>query len=326
MLTHAIRIHRTGGPEVLQWETVEVRPPQAGQLLLRHTAVGLNFVDTLMRRGLNVDPAKLPMVLGRGGAGVVQAVGAGVQHLKPGDRVAYAPYTGSYSELRLIGADRVVRVPGGLDDEQVGASILQGLTVHYLVRQIHAVQPGDVLLVHAAAGGVGLILCQWAAALGAEVIGTVSTRAKAELALAHGCRHAILYTEEDFAERVAQITGGRKADVVYDSVGATTFLRSLDCLRPGGHLVSFGAASGPVAPLDIDLLARKGALTVTKGTLLAFTEGLGRLQAMAAEWFDALARGLVRVEVQQRYELRDAARAHRELEERRTTGSSVLLA
>lgn len=323
--TWAVRMHGTGGPEMLRWEEIALASPGPGQILLRHTAVGLNFVDVMMRRGLVAHAGELPLVLGRGAAGVVEAAGEGVHHLAPGDRVAYAPYTGAYAQRRLIDARCVVRVPDGLADDVVGASILQGLTAHYLLRQIHRVEAGDVLLVHAAAGGVGLILCQWAAALGAQVIGTMSTPEKARLAQAHGCHHAVLYTQEDVVQRVAALTKGRKVDVVYDAVGGETFTASLDCLRPGGKLVSYGSAGGPVAPLDVESLGRRGALSVTRGTLLAFSEGLGRLQEMGADWFDALAHGEVRVQVQQRYRLRDAQQAHRDLEQRRTTGSSALI-
>jgi NADPH2:quinone reductase len=322
-MTHAIRIHRFGGPEVLQWEEISVGAPAAGQLRLRHTAAGLNFVDVVQRRGAH-GHVQLPLVMGRGGAGVVEAVGEGVKGFAPGDRVAYAPYNGAYAEERLIGADKVVKIPEGVDDKAAGASILQGLTVHYLVRQLRDVGRGDVLLVHAAAGGIGLILCQWAAALGATVIGAVSTRDKAQLARANGCAHTIVYSEGDFVQQAMALNGGRKLDAVYDAVGKDTFMRSLGVLRPGGQIISFGRASGPIPPLDVGDLT-PSSLTVSAGTLMAFTEGLGRLQQMGRDWFDMLRSGKVKVTVNQTYAMKDAARAHSDLEARKTTGSTALV-
>lgn len=322
-MTHAIRIHRFGGPEVMQWEPIEIGRPGPGQVRLRHTAAGVNFVDVSQRLGRQKVP--LPLVLGRGGAGVVEAAGEGVSGLKAGDRVAYAPYNGAYSEARLIAADKVVKVPDGLDDRAVGASILQGLTVHYLVRQLRVVGPGDVILVHAAAGGIGLILCQWASALGATVIGAVSTEDKAALARANGCAHAIVYSQGDFVARAIELNGGRKLHAVYDAVGRDTFERSLGVLRPAGQIITFGRASGPLPLIDVQSMLNRDALTVSAGTLFAFTEGLGRLQQMGREWFEALLSGKVRITVNQTYAMKEAAQAHRDLEARRTTGSTALV-
>ena len=322
-MTYAIRIHRHGGPEVMQWEEISIGKPGPGEVRLRHTAAGVNFVDVGQRIGRQKIP--LPIVLGRGACGVVEEVGEGVTLVKRGDRVAYAPYNGAYAEARLIGADKVVKVPDGLDDKAVGASILQGLTVHYLVRQLRNVGPQDTLLVHAAAGGIGLILCQWASALGATVIGAVSTPDKAVLARANGCAHTIVYSEGDFVERAIELNGGRRIDAVYDAVGKDTFVRSLGALRPAGQIITFGRASGPIPPIDVATMLNRDALTVSAGTLFAFTEGLGRLQLMGREWFGALLAGKVKISVNQTYAMKDAAGAHRDLEARKTTGSTVLL-
>ena len=325
-MTHAIRIHRFGGPEVMQWEEIEVGKPGPGQVRLVHTAAGVNFVDVSQRLGRQKVP--LPLVMGRGAAGVVEALGEGVNGLAVGDRVAYAPYNGAYAEARLIGADKVVKVPDGLDDRAVGASILQGLTVHYLVRQLRVVSPGDVILVHAAAGGIGLILCQWAAALGATVIGAVSTGDKAELARANGCAHTLVYSQckdGDFVQRAIELNGGRKLHAVYDAVGKDTFERSLQALRPAGQIITFGRASGPLPLIDVQTMLNRDALTVSAGTLFAFTEGLGRLQLMGKEWFEALLSGKVKITVNQTYAMKDAAQAHRDLESRKTTGSTALV-
>ncbi|MSQ73665.1 MAG: quinone oxidoreductase [Betaproteobacteria bacterium] len=322
-MTHAIRIHRFGGPEVMQFDTVEIGDPGPGEVRLRHTAAGVNFVDIGQRKGHQ--QIALPLVLGRGAAGVVEAVGAGVTGFGTGERVAYTPYNGAYAEARLIAADKLVKIPAGLDDIAVGASIMQGLTVQYLVREVRKVGAQDALLVHAAAGGVGLILCQWAAELGATVIGAVSTADKAELARQNGCAHVMVYSQGDFVEQAIRLNGGRKLDAVYDAVGQDTFMRSLDVLRPAGQIISYGSASGPVPPIDVGLLMRKGALGVSTGALLAFTEGRGLLQHMAREWFEVLAAGKVRINVNQTYALKDAAQAHRDLEARRTTGSTALL-
>jgi len=320
-MTRAIRIHQFGGPEVMQWEEIDVGKPGPGQVRLRHTAAGVNYVDVSQRLGRQKVP--LPLVMGRGGAGVVEAVGEGVSSLKQGDRVAYAPYNGAYAEARLIAADKVVKIPEGLDDKAVGASILQGLTVHYLVRQTRVVGPEDVILVHAAAGGIGLILCQWAAALGATVIGAVSTDDKAALARANGCAHTLVYSQGDFVERAIELNGGKKLHAAYDAVGKDTFMRSLELLRPAGQIITFGRASGPIPPLEVSKL-QGHAHTVSGGSLMAFTEGLGRLQQMGQEWFDVLLSGKVKISVNQTYAMKDAPQAHRDLEARKTTGSTVL--
>lgn len=322
-MPHAMRFHEVGGPEVLRWEEVEVGPPGAGEARIRHTAVGLNFIDVYYRKGLY--RTALPSGLGNEGAGVVEAVGAGVTDLEPGDRVAYgfAPL-GAYSESRLIPADRLVKLPDGIDDRTAAAMMLKGLTAQYLLRQTYRVKRGDTLLLHAAAGGVGSILSQWARHLGATVIGTVGSEEKARVARANGCEHVIVYSREDFVERVTQITGGRKVPVVYDSVGRDTFLRSLDCCAPLGLVVLFGQSSGPVEPLDLGLLAAKGSLFVTRPTLATYAARREALIAMAQELFEVVGSGAVKILVQQTYPLREAVRAHRDLEARRTTGSTVL--
>jgi NADPH2:quinone reductase len=323
-MTSAIRIHETGGPEVLRWEAVEVGPPGAGEVRVRHHAVGLNFIDIYHRSGLY--PVPLPSGLGQEGAGVVEAVGPGVTEVAVGDRVAYAGGPlGAYAEVRNIPADCLVRLPEAIGFEQGAAMMLQGLTAQYLLRRTYRVQSGDTILIHAAAGGVGLIVCQWAKALGATVIGTVGSEAKAELARAHGCDHPLIYTREDFAQRVRELTGGQGVAVVYDSIGKDTFMGSLACLRPLGLMVSFGNASGPVPPVDIGLLARMGSLFLTRPTLFTYAAGRRDLEAMAAELFEVVEKGRVRIEVNQRYPLSEAARAHRDLEARQTSGSSVLL-
>ena len=321
-MTHAIQIHQTGGPEVLQWEKVEVGAPGVGQVRLKQTAVGLNYIDIYHRTGLY--PLPLPFVPGMEAAGIVESVGGGVSYLKPGDRVAYASAIGAYAEARLIAADRVVKLPDFIDDRTAAAMMLQGMTARYLIRDIYKVGPGDTILIHAAAGGVGLIVCQWASALGATVIGTVSSDEKAALARANGCHHPIIYTREDFQARLLEITGGEKLAVVYDSVGKDTFMKSLDCLRPRGLMVLFGASSGPVPPLDLTLLSQKGSLLVTRPTLATFVATRPLLEENSADLFDAVGSGKVKIHVNQTYPLKDAARAHRDLEARRTTGSTVL--
>ena len=323
-MPHAIRFHRTGGPEVLQWEAIDVPSPAQGEARVRQHAVGLNYIDTYHRTGLY--PAPLPSGIGLEAAGVVEAVGEGVDDLAPGDRVAYAGGPlGAYAELRNMPADRLVKLPDPLSFEQGAAMMLQGLTAQYLLRRTYRVQPGDTILIHAAAGGVGLIVCQWAKALGATVIGTVGSDEKAELARAHGCDHPIVYTRENFAERVREITGGEGLPVVYDSIGKDTFMESLGCLRPLGIMVLFGAASGPVPPFDLGLLAKMGSLFITRPTLFTYSARRPDLLAMAADLFDVVISGKVRIEVNQRFALKDASQAHRELEARRTTGSSILL-
>ncbi|MBA3997482.1 MAG: quinone oxidoreductase [Candidatus Accumulibacter sp.] len=323
-MPHAIRIHQTGGPEVLRWEEVAVGDPAPGEARVRHEAVGLNFIDTYHRSGLY--PLPLPSGIGLEGAGVVEAVGAGVTNVKVGDRVAYAGGpVGAYSEVRCLPADRLLKMPDNLDFHTGAAMMLQGLTSAYLLRRTYRVQPGDAVLIHAAAGGVGLIACQWAKALGATVIGTVSNEAKAALASAHGCEHIIYYTREDVARRVREITGGEGVAVVYDGVGKDTFMGSLDSLRTRGTMVSFGNASGPVAPFDPLLLSQKGSIFITRPTLAHYTAKRDELEALGGELFAAVTSGQVRIEINQRYALADAAQAHRDLEARKTTGSTILL-
>jgi NADPH2:quinone reductase len=321
-MTHAISIQQSGGPEVLQWVEVDVGEPGPGQVRLKQTAVGLNYIDVYHRTGLY--PMPLPFVPGMEAAGIVEKIGAGVTRLQPGDRVAYASSIGAYAEARLIEADRVVKLPDTISDHTAAAMMLQGMTARYLIRDIYKVGPGDTILIHAAAGGVGLIVCQWAAALGATVIGTVSSDEKAALAKANGCHHPIVYTREDFQARVLEITGGKKLAVVYDSVGRDTFMKSLDCLRPRGLMVLFGASSGPVAPLDLSLLSQKGSLLVTQPTLATFVATKPLLEENSADLFDAVGSGRVKIHVNQTYRLKDAAQAHRDIEARKTTGSTVL--
>lgn len=321
-MTHAIRIHQQGGPEVLKWEAVEVAAPSVGEVRLRQTAVGLNYIDVYQRTGFYPNPT--PFVLGLEAAGVVEAVGADVTQLKIGDRVAYATGPiGAYTEARTMPADRLVKVPDGITDHQAAAMMLQGMTVEYLLRRTYQVKRGDTILIHAAAGGVGLILCQWAKHLGATVIGTVSSDAKAALARSHGCDHPIIYTREDFHTRVMEITHGAKVPVVYDSVGRDTFNKSLDCLAPLGVLALFGQASGPVPPFDLGVLAQKGSLFVTRPTLFTYTAKRADLEASANTLFTVVQSGAVKIEVNQTYPLREAATAHRDLEARKTTGSTV---
>jgi NADPH2:quinone reductase len=323
-MSHAIRIHQPGGPEVLRWEEVVVPAPSAGEATIRHQAVGLNFVDIYHRSGLY--PLPMPSGLGVEGAGVVEAVGAGVADLKVGDRVAYAGGApGAYAEVRNIAADRLVRLPEAIDTRTAAAMMLQGMTAQYLLRRTYRVQPGDAILIHAAAGGVGLIVCQWAKALGATVIGTVGSDEKAELARAHGCDHPIVYTRENFTERVREITAGEGVPVVYDSIGKDTFTGSLDCLRPLGMMVTFGNASGPVPPLDLLELSKRGSLFITRPSLFSYAAKRADLLAMAGELFDVVLSGKVKIEIKQTYPLRDAAQAQRDLAERKTTGSTILL-
>jgi len=321
-MPHAIVVDQPGGPEALDWRAVEVREPGPGQVRLRQTSIGLNFIDVYHRTGLYLQPA--PFIPGVEGAGTVEAVGPGVDWLNTGDRVAYAGPIGAYAEVRLIDADRLVKLPDEISDEQAAAMLLQGMTVQMLLRRVYAVQAGDTILVHAAAGGVGLILCQWAAAIGATVIGTVSTNEKADLARAHGCAHPIVTPAHDFVAEVDRITGGAKLPVVYDSVGRDTFMGSMDCLRPRGLMVSFGNASGPVDPISPLLLSQKGSLFLTRPTLFHYIGTRAELEAAAGELFEMVASGKVKVEVKQRFALKDAAQAHRALEARQTTGSTVL--
>lgn len=323
-MTQAIRFHATGGPEVLRWEAVDVPTPGPGEALVRHTAVGVNFIDTYHRTGLY--PLALPSGLGMEAAGIVEAVGEGVSDLRAGQRVAYACQpVGAYAEARTIRADRLVPLPAGVDDRTAAAAMLKGMTAQYLLRSTFRVEPGHVVLVHAAAGGVGLLACQWARHLGATVIGTVSTEAKAELARANGCHHVVISGREDLVARVKALTGGDGVHVVYDSVGKDTWDASLDCLRRRGTMVSFGNASGPVPPIPPLVLSRKGSLFLTRPTLMDYTVTRDELLACAGELFEVLASGAMHVHVHATYPLAEAAAAHRDLESRRTTGSLLLL-
>ncbi len=322
-MTKAIRIHKHGGPEVMQWEDIEVPAPGPGQARIRHTAVGLNFVDTYNRSGLY--PQQMPLIIGGEGAGVVVAVGPGVTDLKAGDRIAYgAAPIGSYCEERIIPADRLVKIPEGISDQQAASMMLKGLTTQYLIRSTYRVKAGDTILFHAAAGGVGLILGQWAKHLGATVIGTVGDADKAKLAKAHGYDHVINYREQNFVDEVKKIAKGG-LPVVYDGVGKDTWDGSLNCLQPRGLMVSFGNASGAVPPVNLGILATKGSLYVTRPTLGSYVAKREELVANANELFDVVKKGIVKIEVNQTYPLKDAARAHRDLESRKTTGSTVLL-
>lgn len=321
---HAVRVHEVGDPSVLRWESVPLGPPARGEARVRHTAIGLNFIDTYHRTGLY--PIPLPAVLGSEAAGVVEEVAAGVTEVAPGDRVAYATGPlGAYAEARNVPASVLVKIPDAIDDRTAAAAMLKGMTAEYLLRRTHAVKPGETILVHAAAGGVGLVVCQWAKHLGATVIGTVGSEEKATLARAHGCDHVVLYRTEDVAARVRELTQGKGVPVVYDSVGRDTFRASLDCLSPRGLLVSFGQSSGAVAPFDPRLLAQKGSLYLTRPTLHTYVATRAELDATAAALFEVLSSGVVRVHVAQTYPLRDAERAHRDLEARKTTGSTLLL-
>jgi NADPH2:quinone reductase len=322
-MVQAIRFEKTGGPEVLTWQQVSVDKPGPGQVRLKHTAVGLNYIDTYQRSGLY--PMALPSGLGSEAAGIIEEVGPGVTDLKPGDRVAYAGGPlGAYSEARVMGAERLVPVPDGISDEQAAAMMLKGMTAWYLVRRTYAIKRGDTILIHAAAGGVGLIVCQWAKHLGAIVIGTVGSDDKAALAKAHGCDHPIVYTREDFVAKVSEITKGAKLPVVYDSVGKDTFYKSLDCLAPLGLMASFGQSSGAVGPVDIGILAGKGSLFLTRPTLNTYTAKREDLVTAANDLFGVVKSGAVKLAINQTYKLRDAAQAHRDLESRKTTGSTVL--
>jgi NADPH:quinone reductase-like Zn-dependent oxidoreductase len=323
-MSKAIRLQKQGGPEVMLWEDVEVGEPGQGQARVRHHACGLNYIDVYHRSGLY--PLPMPNGLGLEGAGVVEAVGQGVTNVKVGDRVAYAaPPPGAYSEVRLMAADRLVNLPDGISFEQAAAMMLQGMTTQFLLKRAYKVQPGDTILMHAAAGGVGLIACQWAKALGATVIGTVGSEEKAALAQAHGCDHTIIYTRENFTERVKEITKGALLPVVYDSIGKDTFVGSLDCLRPMGMMVSFGNASGPTPPFEASMLASRGSLFFTRPSLMHYTAKREDLVATAKDLFDIVLSGKVKIEVRQRYALKDAAQAHRDLEARKTTGSTLLM-
>ncbi|WP_349609558.1 quinone oxidoreductase [Cupriavidus sp. DF5525] len=323
-MSKAIRIEQTGGPEVMQWVDVEVGEPGPGQVRVRHEAVGLNYIDVYFRTGLYKQP--LPAGLGMEGAGVVEAVGDGVKHLSVGDRVAYAGRpTGAYAQVRVMPADIVVRLSDAIPFDTAAAMMLQGLTAQYLIRDSYKVQPGDTVLLHAAAGGVGLIASQWLKALGVTVIGTVGSDEKAELARANGCAHTIVYTRESFVDRVKEITNGKGVPAVYDSIGKDTFQGSLDCLAPRGTMVSFGNASGPVPPFDLSVLGNKGSLRLTRPTLMTYVVHRELLEPMVADLFDAVTTGKVKIDIRQRYALSEVAQAHRDLESRKTTGSTILL-
>ena len=323
-MPHAIRIHQTGGPEVLCWEAVDLPAPAPGEATVRHHAVGLNYIDTYHRTGLY--PLPLPSGIGLEGAGVVEAVGEGVTEVKVGDRVAYAGGPiGAYAEVRNIPAHRLLILPDSIGFDTGAAMMLQGLTAAYLLRKTYRVQPGDAVLIHAAAGGVGLIACQWAKALGATVIGTVGSPAKAELARAHGCDHVINYASENFTQRVRDITNGEGVAVVYDGVGKDTFTGSLDSLRPMGMMVSYGNASGPVPAVDLLQLSQKGSLFITRPTLMHYTARREDLVELGQALFAEVLAGRVKIEINQRYALRDAAQAQRDLEARQTTGSTILV-
>ena len=323
-MTNAIVVHEHGGPEVLRWEPVTVGKPGPGQALIRHTAVGLNFIDVYYRTGLYQAP--LPFTPGMEGAGIVEAVGEGVTDIAPGDRVGYGQSPlGAYAEYRLIPAANLIRLPDSVSDETAAAMLLQGLTAQYLLRQTHVVKSGDTILIHAAAGGVGLLASQWAHALGATVIGTAGSPEKAALAAANGCDHVILYRTEDLVARVREITGGRGVDVVYDGVGRDTFDRSLDCLRRRGLMVSYGNASGPVPPFDISLLNKKGGLFLTRPSVGQYASTRQELLTMAEDLFTVVGNGQVKVNINQRFALKDAADAHQALQGRATTGATILL-
>ena len=323
-MPHAIRVHKTGGPEVLQWEEVAVGDPGPAEARVRQTAIGLNYIDTYQRSGLY--KLALPSGLGGEGAGVVEAVGAGVTDIKVGDRVAYCGGPpGAYAEIRVMPADRLVKLPDGVSERTAATLMLKGLTVQYLLRQTFPLKGGETILFHAAAGGVGSIACQWTRALGVTMIGTVGSDEKAAIAKANGCAHTIVYTRENFVERVKEITGGKGVPVVYDAVGKDTFPASLDCLSTRGMFVSFGNSSGPIAAFDILLLSQKGSLYATRPTLVTYTATRAALLAMAAEMFGLVTAGKIVSEARQTYALKDAAQAHRDLEARKTTGSTLLL-
>ncbi len=322
-MSKAIRIHANGGPEVMVWEDVPTPEPGPGEALVKHAAIGLNFIDVYFRTGLYKAP-NLPLIIGQEGAGTVTAVGPGVANVAVGDRVAYAGPLGGYATDRVIAADRLVKLPDSISFETGAAMMLQGMTAQYLIRRTYAVKPGDTIVVHAAAGGVGLILCQWAKHLGATVIGVVSSEEKAEVARAHGAEHAVVGYAKLAAE-VKRITGGAMVPVVYDSVGKDTFAASLDCLAPLGLMISYGNASGPVPPVDISMLGAKGSLYLTRPTLATYTTKRSDLESVTADLFQAVGSGVVKIQVNQTFALKDAGLAHAALEARKTTGSTVLI-
>ena len=321
----AVRVHKVGGPEVLTYEDVPVAEPGPGQVKVRNHACGVNFIDTYFRMGMYPSPVGLPFVSGNEGAGEVIGVGPGVTEIKVGDRVGYVSGLGAYAAERLLPADRAVKLPDNISYEQAAAMMLKGLTVQYLVRQTYKVQKGDNVLIQAAAGGIGLIACQWANHLGANVIGTVGSKEKAELARKHGAHHTILYRNEDFPAKVKEITGGKMCAVVYDGVGKDTFPASLDCLKPLGMFVSFGSASGQIEAFNINILQTKGSLFATRPTLNTYAAKREDLLKMASELFEVVGSGAVKIPVNQKYPLKDAQKAHRDLEGRATTGSTILL-
>jgi NADPH2:quinone reductase len=321
----AVRVHKHGGPEVLTYEEVEIGAPGQGQIRIRQHACGVNFIDTYFRTGLYPSPVGLPFIVGNEGAGEVTAVGPGVSDFKVGDRVAYVTALGGYAAERILPAERAVTLPAGISYEQAAGMMLKGMTAQYLLRRTFKVEKGHVILVHAAAGGVGQILCQWANHLGATVIGTVGTKDKATIAKANGCHHTILYREEDFVARVKEITGGKLCDVVYDGVGKTTFPGSLDCIRPLGLFVSYGNASGPIEAFNLGILAQKGSLFVTRPTLNTHTARREDILAIANDLFAVVGSGVVKIPVNRKYALKDAQQSHRDLEGRETTGSSILI-
>ena len=321
----AVRVHKVGGPEVLTYEDIPVAQPGPGQVKVRNHACGVNFIDTYFRMGMYPSPVGLPFVSGNEGAGEVIAVGPGVTEVKVGDRVGYVSGLGAYAAERLLPADRAVKLPDNISYEQAAAMMLKGLTVQYLVRQTYKVQKGDNVLIQAAAGGIGLIACQWANHLGANVIGTVGSKDKAELARKHGAHHTILYRSEDFPAKVKEITGGKMCAVVYDGVGKDTFPASLDCLKPLGMFVSFGSASGQIEAFNINILQTKGSLFATRPTLNTYAAKREDLLKMASELFQVVGSGAVKIPVNQKYPLKDAQKAHRDLEGRATTGSTILL-
>lgn len=324
-MVKAVRIHQVGGPDVLTYEDISVGAPGPGEVHIRNEAIGLNFLDVYYRTGLYPSPSGLPLIPGHEGAGVVLALGPDVKDLKVGDRVAYTTSIGAYAEERLIPSKLLVRVPDSLSLEQAASMLLKGLTAQYLLRQTYPVKKGDTILFHAAAGGVGLIAGQWARHLGATVIGTAGSDEKVKLALDNGYHHVINYRGENFVERVRQLTGGKGVDVVYDSVGKDTFDGSLDCLRPRGMIVCFGQSSGPVPPFDLGILSRKGSLYLTRPTLFVYAATREALVTSAEELFDLVAKGVIRIDIGQSYALKDVADAHRDLEARRTTGTTVLI-
>ena len=324
-MSKAILIHEHGGPEKLTYGDIDVADPGVGEALVRHTAIGLNFIDVYHRTGL-YPVSGFPAVIGMEGAGVVEAIGDGVSDVSIGDRVAYAGMPiGAYATSRVMPAAMLVKLPDTISDEQAGAMMLQGMTAQYLIRSTYRIKAGETILLHAAAGGVGLILSQWAKSLGVSVIGTVGSEEKAALARAHGVEHTILYNDENFTERVREITNGKGVPVVYDSIGKDTFEGSLDCLSPRGFMVTFGNASGPVPPFEPAILSQKGSLYITRPTLMAYTATREDLLASANDLFDVVASGAVKININQRYPLAEAGQAHRDLEARKTTGSTILL-